>query len=169
MKIIKTIAEMREVLSSYKKSGKTIGLVPDDLRRRFASTPLPAKDCDVTVVSVFVNRSSSARMKTWTVPPPSARRTRNSPRSTAPLLFSPPKSRKCTLTEIRSRSCAMNPLNPCTAAPTAPGISRGVLTVVTKLFMITGANKAYFGPEEFSAGVPHPPHGRGSELRHLKS
>ncbi len=152
MKIIKTIAEMREVLSSYKKSGKTIGLVPTmgALHAGHASLiDASAKDCDVTVVSVFVNPIQFGKNEDLDKYPRRLQADAElAAKHGAAFVFAPEVKEMYPdgdpLTLVRDES-----LESMYCGAYRPGHFRGVLTVVTKLFMITGANKAYFGQKDY--------------------
>ena len=70
MRVVKTISELKSLISGYKQENKTVGLVPTMGALHAGHKSLvdrARKENDIVVVSVFVNpRSATARF--WRLP-----------------------------------------------------------------------------------------------------
>src|SRR5574344_2272754 len=152
MKVIKTIASLRRTLSTYNKAGKKIGLVPTMGALHEGHMSLVDKsveEMDVTIVSVFVNPIQFGKNEDLDKYP---RRLEAdaalAAKHGAAFVFAPEVKEMYPdgdpLTLVRDES-----LESMYCGAYRPGHFRGVLTVVTKLFMITGADKAYFGQKDY--------------------
>ena len=152
MKIVKTIAELRAELLPLKKAGKSIGLVPTmgALHEGHMSlVDASAKENDVTVVSVFLNPIQSGKNEDLDKYP---RRLEKDAELVdahgGNFVFAPtpaemyPDGDPLTLVRDETMECLY-------CGATRPGHFRGVLTVVTKLFNISGADRAYFGKKDY--------------------
>lgn len=152
MKIIHTIAEMREVLSPCKKAGKSIGLVPTmgalhDGHMSLVSAS--AKENDVTVVSVFLNPIQFGKNEDLDSYPRRLEKDAELVEAHGgTFVFAPSVSEMYPdgdpLTLVRDES-----LERLYCGAYRPGHFRGVLTVVAKLFHISGADRAYFGKKDY--------------------
>ena len=145
MKIVKTIAELRAELLPLKKAGKSIGLVPTmgALHEGHMSlVDASAKENDVTVVSVFLNPIQFGKNEDLDKYP---RRLEKDAELVdahgGNFVFAPtpaemyPDGDPLTLVRDETMECLY-------CGATRPGHFRGVLTVVTKLFNISGADRA---------------------------
>ena len=152
MKIVKTIAELRAGLLPLKKAGKSIGLVPTmgALHEGHMSlVDASAKENDVTVVSVFLNPIQFGKNEDLDKYP---RRLEKDAELVdahgGNFVFAPtpaemyPDGDPLTLVRDETMECLY-------CGATRPGHFRGVLTVVTKLFNISGADRAYFGKKDY--------------------
>lgn len=152
MKIVKTIAELRAELLPLKKAGKSIGLVPTmgALHEGHMSlVDASAKENDVTVVSVFLNPIQFGKNEDLDKYP---RRLEKDAELVdahgGNFVFAPtpaemyPNGDPLTLVRDETMECLY-------CGATRPGHFRGVLTVVTKLFNISGADRAYFGKKDY--------------------
>ena len=152
MKIVKTIAELRAELLPLKKAGKSIGLVPTmgALHEGHMSlVDASAKENDVTVVSVFLNPIQFGKNEDLDKYP---RRLEKDAELVdahgGNFVFAPtpaemyPDGDPLTLVRDETMECLY-------CGATRPGHFRGVLTVVTKLFNISGADRAYFGKKDY--------------------
>lgn len=152
MKIITSINELRETLAPYKKQGKKIGLVPTmgALHEGHASLiDRSAAMCDITVVSVFLNPIQFGKNEDLDKYP---RRLEADAKLAeehgGSFVFAPsvdemyPDGDPLTLIRDESLECLY-----CGAYRT--GHFRGVLTVVAKLFLISGADVAFFGEKDY--------------------
>ncbi len=152
MKVIKTISALRRALSPFKKERKTIGLVPTmgALHEGHMSlVDASVKDCDVTVVSVFVNPIQFGKTEDLDKYPRRLKADAELAESHgADFIFAPSGEEMYPygdpLTLVRNET-----LESLYCGAYRPGHFRGVLTVVAKLFLITGANKAYFGQKDY--------------------
>ncbi len=152
MKIIQTISDLRKELLTYKKAGKTIGLVPTmgALHEGHMSlVEASAKENDVTVVSVFLNPIQFGKNEDLDSYP---RRLEKDAELVAlhggTFVFAPSVSEMYPdgdpLTLVRDES-----MEHLYCGAYRPGHFRGVLTVVSKLFNISGADRAYFGKKDY--------------------
>lgn len=152
MKIVKTLQELRSELLPYKKSGSKIGLVPTmgALHEGHMSlVDASAKENDVTVVSVFLNPIQFGKNEDLDRYP---RRLEEDAALVAlhggTFVFAPAVSEMYPdgepLTLVRDES-----LEGLYCGASRPGHFRGVLTVVMKLFLISGADRAYFGKKDY--------------------
>ena len=151
MKVIKTVAEMKNFVRMVKKTGRTIGLVPTmgALHDGHLTLMKAAKEkCDVVIASVFVNPTQFGPNEDFAAYP------REFESDCAKLesvgvgaVFHPeafelyPKNYTAYVTvdgDITSKLCGAR----------RPGHFRGVATVVTKLFNITEADHAFFGQKD---------------------
>ena len=152
MQIITSIATLRETLKPFEKEGKTIGLVPTMGALHEGHGALikeSVKDCDVTVVSVFLNPIQFGKNEDLDKYPKRLEADANFAATLgADFVFAPsvsemyPDGDPLTLVRDESLECLY-----CGAY--RPGHFRGVLTVVSKLFIITRANHAYFGEKDY--------------------
>ncbi|WP_044565812.1 pantoate--beta-alanine ligase [Anaerococcus provencensis] len=149
MKIVKSIDELREDLKRYKLENKSIGLVPTMgyLHEGHASLIRRArKENDIVVVSDFVNPIQFGPKEDLnTYPRDLEADSKICEEIGVDFIFAPESSEmyhdRKTFVDIEEMSD-----NLCGAK--RPGHFRGVCTVCTKLFNITGANKAYFGQKD---------------------
>ncbi|MFA6835612.1 MAG: pantoate--beta-alanine ligase [Fibrobacteraceae bacterium] len=152
MKIVKTISELRAELLPFKMAGKSIGLVPTmgALHEGHASLiDASARENDVTVVSVFVNPIQFGKTEDLDkYPRRLAKDAELGAAHGASFVFAPEVAEMYPdgdpLTLVRDES-----LEGLYCGAYRPGHFRGVLTVVSKLFLISGANKAYFGKKDY--------------------
>lgn len=149
MKIVKSIDELREDLKRYKLEDKSIGLVPTMgyLHEGHASLIRRArKENDIVVVSDFVNPIQfGPKEDLITYPRDLEADSKLCEEIGVDFIFAPEASEmyhdRKTFVDIEEMSD-----NLCGAK--RPGHFRGVCTVCTKLFNITGANRAYFGQKD---------------------
>lgn len=149
MKIVKSIDELRKDLKGYKLEGKSIGLVPTMgfLHEGHASLIRKARaENDIVVVSDFVNPiqfGPKEDLKTY--PRDLEADSKLCENIGVDFIFAPEASEmyhdRKTFVDIEDMSN-----NLCGAK--RPGHFRGVCTVCTKLFNITGADRAYFGQKD---------------------
>ena len=149
MKIVKDIDELRRDLKGYKLEGKSIGLVPTMgyLHEGHASLIRKARaENDIVVVSDFINPiqfGPKEDLKTY--PRDLESDSKLCENIGVDFIFAPEASEmyhdRKTFVDIEDMSN-----NLCGAK--RPGHFRGVCTVCTKLFNITGADRAYFGQKD---------------------
>jgi pantoate--beta-alanine ligase len=153
MRAVKTVRELREALAPERRAGRTIGLVPTmgafhgghlSLIRR------ARRDCDVVVVSLFVNPTQFAPSEDLDAYPRDEQRDAQLAEAEGvDVLFAPavdevyPDGFGTTvtvggLTEILEGYPALR----------GPSHFAGVTTVVTKLFNMAGPDVAYFGQKD---------------------
>lgn len=151
IKVMKTAQEVKTFIKSVKKSGKTIGLVPTmgALHAGHLTLMKVAKEkCDVVIASIFVNPTQFGPNEDFAAYP------REFESDCIKLdkvgvdaVFHPdvaemyPKNYTAYVTvdgAVTSKLCGAR----------RPGHFRGVATVVTKLFNITQADRAFFGQKD---------------------
>ena len=153
MRTVRTVRELREALAPERRAGRTIGLVPTmgafhdghlSLIRR------ARRDCEVVVVSLFVNPTQFGPSDDLDAyPRDELRDTRLAEAEGVDVLFAPPVEEvypdgfATTVTVGRVTEMLEG-------HPTRRGPSHfaGVTTVVTKLFNMTGPDVAYFGQKD---------------------
>lgn len=152
MKVIKTVASLRRTLSTYNKTGKKIGLVPTMGALHDGHMSLvdqSVREADVTIVSIFINPIQFGKNEDLDKYP---RRLEADAelalKHGADFIFAPSASEMYpsanSSTMIRNEE-----LEGLYCGATRPGHFRGVLTVVAKLLLITGADTAYFGVKDY--------------------
>lgn len=151
MRLITSIAEMREFRREARARGKSIGLVPTmgALHEGHLSLIHRAKrQCDVIIVSIFVNPTQ------FDSPEDLARYPRNTDKDLE--ILRPLKTDAAFVpeaSELYPEGSSVSVDAGKVAAPlegaSRPGHFRGVATVVTKLFNIVRPDVAYFGQKDF--------------------
>ncbi|MCQ2055236.1 MAG: pantoate--beta-alanine ligase [Fibrobacter sp.] len=152
MQVIKSIDALREALKPLAKQGKTIGLVPTMGALHDGHGALikaSVKDCDVTVVSVFLNPIQFGKNEDLDKYPKRLEADAKLAESIgADFVFAPSVAEMYPdgdpLTLVRDET-----LEGMYCGAYRPGHFRGVLTVVSKLFLISGADHAYFGEKDY--------------------
>lgn len=149
MKIIKTIDELRENLKKAKFDGKSIGLVPTMgyLHEGHASLIRRArKDNDIVVVSDFVNPIQfGPNEDLLTYPRDLEADSKICEEIGVDYIFAPEASE---MYQDRKVFVDIEDMSDHLCGAKRPGHFRGVLTVCSKLFNITGADRAYFGQKD---------------------
>ena len=151
MRIIREIAELRVALESHRRNGASIGLVPTmgffheghlSLMRR------ARVDCDVVVVSLFVNPTQfndAADLEAY--PRDEARDAAIAQSGGVDVLFAPDASEMYK--NDASTTIAVGGVSESLEGESrGPGHFRGVATVVAKLFNIVQPTVAYFGQKD---------------------
>lgn len=150
MKLVHTVNEVREQVKKWRKEGLTVGLVPTMGFLHEGHQSLIAasvKENDRTVVSVFVNPTQFGPNEDFEAYPRDIEKDSSLCESTgADLIFNPEPEEMypegfCTYTNITGLSDAL-------CGKSRPIHFKGVCTVVSKLFNIVGADKAYFGEKD---------------------
>lgn len=149
MQVTKTVAETRALVKSWRKEGKTVGLVPTMgyLHEGHASLIRKCREeNDIVVVSVFVNPTQFGPNEDLEAYPRDFARDNALCESLgADLIFHPEPE------EMYQDPCAfvsIETLSENLCGKTRPIHFRGVCTVVSKLFHIVAPDKAYFGQKD---------------------
>lgn len=149
MKIIKSIDELRGNLKKAKFEGKSIGLVPTMgyLHEGHASLIRRArKDNDIVVVSDFVNPIQfGPNEDLLTYPRDLQADSKICDEIGVDYIFAPEASE---MYQDRKVFVDIEDMSNHLCGAKRPGHFRGVLTVCSKLFNITGADRAYFGQKD---------------------
>ena len=151
MKIVQSVAELELLISEYRNSHKIIGLVPTmgALHAGHASlVERCVKECDVTVVSVFVNPTQFNDKNDL----------QNYPRTLdadcellnhlkVDVVFAPTVEE--VYPEPDTRQFSYPPIDTVMEGAKRPGHFNGVCQIVSKLFYMVQPDKAYFGEKDF--------------------
>lgn len=151
MKVLTTVAEVKEYAKAQKDSGKIIGLVPTmgALHEGHLTLMREArKSSDVVIASVFVNPTQFGPNEDFDAYPRQFEQDRQKMESVGvDAVFHPEPQEMypngyCTYVNVEGdftkKLCGGK----------RPGHFRGVATVVTKLFNLTRADKAFFGQKD---------------------
>ncbi|UOF92914.1 pantoate--beta-alanine ligase [Fodinisporobacter ferrooxydans] len=148
---VETIQELRSIVKRWKRENKTVGFVPTmgylhEGHRSLMETA--KKETDHVIVSIFVNPLQFGPNEDYEKYPRNLQHDFQLAASvSADVLFTPTVSEMYpvpiqTSVEVKGITDVM-----CGAS--RPGHFSGVATVVTKLFQITQADRAYFGQKDF--------------------
>ncbi len=147
MKIIRTLKKMQSFSLHQKKLGRTIGLVPTMGYLHSGHISLikrAKKDCDLVVVSIYVNPTQFGPEEDYKRYPRDLRRDRKLAKAAgANLLFIP--SNKEIYPDGYYTYVSVEKLSEKLCGVSRPTHFRGVTTVVLKLFDIIKPDKSYFG------------------------
>ncbi len=150
MKVVTTVAEVREAVKAWRKEGKTVGLVPTMgyLHEGHGSLITAAKKgCDKVVVSIFVNPMQFGPSEDLESYPRDLEKDSAFCESLgADLIFHPEPSEMYH--EGFSSFVDMSVLTEELCGLRRPVHFRGVCTVVNKLFNIVQPDRAYFGQKD---------------------
>jgi len=150
MKVVRTIAGVRDELAAARRDAKTIGLVPTMGAFHEGHLSLiraSVAECDVTVVSLFVNPTQFGATEDLSrYPRDEARDVALADAEGVDLVFAPPVEEMYpagfdTAVEVGELSTVLE-------GAVRPGHFRGVSTVCTKLFHVVGPSLAYFGRKD---------------------
>lgn len=150
MKWVETIDEVRKLVTSWRKEGLTVGLVPTMGYFHEGHQTLmreAKKENDRVVVTLFVNPTQFGPKEDFSRYPRDAARDREMAEAAgADVIFAP------TVEEMYPEGFQtwvdLGELTQGLCGTSRPGHFRGVATVVTKLFMIVGPDRAYFGEKD---------------------
>lgn len=151
MKIIKTKDEMRAVLAKLSSQGKTLGLVPTMgyLHKGHVSLiKRSKKECDVTIISIFVNPIQFGPGEDFNKYPRDTKRDIEiATNEEADFLFIPETEEMYT--ENHLSYVNVEKMDKVMCGKFRQNHFRGVCTVVLKLFNIIKPDYAYFGEKDF--------------------
>jgi len=149
--LVTTIAEMRAAVAAARRAGKTVGVVPTMGALHAGHLSLVEycqRECDFTVVTIFVNRTQFAPHEDFRQYP----RTLEADRTAldacrVDVVFAPPdeeiyRTGSTTLIEVGP---VARPLE----GESRPTHFAGVATIVAKLFNIITPDRAYFGQKDY--------------------
>lgn len=148
MILCQDVAKIRELVANFKKENKSIGLVPTmgALHEGHASLiNASAKENDITIVSVFVNPTQFGPNEDYEAYP---RTLENdcivAQNAGADVVFAP-KNKDLYPNEDMTWVEVTGDITKVLCGRTRPIHFRGVTTVVSKLFNLSRADRAYFG------------------------
>lgn len=155
MKIIRSITEIKEVLSRKRKKNRRIGFVPTMgcLHEGHLSLVRKARqDNDIVIVSIFVNPTQFGPDEDYAEYPRNLRRdARLCKKAGTDYIFYPPV--KSMYPKGYSTFVSVEGLTKNLCGKLRPGHFRGVTTVVTKLFNIVRPDTAYFGQKDAQQSI----------------
>ncbi|RGN99006.1 MULTISPECIES: pantoate--beta-alanine ligase [Megamonas] len=148
MILCQDVAKLRELVANFKQENKSIGLVPTmgALHEGHASLiNASAKENDITIVSVFVNPTQFGPNEDYEAYP---RTLENdcivAQNAGADVVFAP-KNKDLYPNEDMTWVEVIGDITKVLCGRTRPIHFRGVTTVVSKLFNLSRADRAYFG------------------------
>lgn len=153
MKIIRTVSSLTDTIAQLKAQGKTIGLVPTmgALHDGHLSLVKRAiKECDATVVSVFVNPTqfnNSDDLRTY--PRTEQADAALLEQAGADFAFMPTVDEVYPQGTQPTRHFDLGSVAQVMEGAMRPGHFDGVAQVVSRLFDIVAPHKAYFGEKDF--------------------
>ncbi|MBB3393681.1 MULTISPECIES: pantoate--beta-alanine ligase [unclassified Rhizobium] len=151
MRVVRTIAELRDRLSASRRDGKAIGFVPTMGFLHIGHMELVARarsQNEVSVVSIFVNPLQfGANEDLGKYPRDLARDSAMLEAAGVDILFAPEESEMyprpmLTLVDVPALGNQLE-------GEVRPGHFAGVATVVTKLFNLVQPDRAYFGEKDY--------------------
>ena len=149
MKLVKTIKEIRKIVSEWKKEGLTIGFVPTMgyLHEGHQSLIKNAAKNDKVIVSIFVNPIQFGPGEDFeSYPRDIDRDVEKCSEAGADLIFAP-SPEEMYLDDFSTFVDMTGPTDDL-CGKARPGHFKGVCTVVNKLFNIVTPDKAYFGEKD---------------------
>lgn len=150
MKILRTVSEVHEFIKEQKSANKTIGLVPTMGYLHEGHVSLIEKSVsqnDVTIVSIFVNPTQFGPSEDLEKYPRDLERDeKTAEKAGADAIFHPTPSEMYP--SGYSSYVNVENLTKELCGKSRPTHFRGVATVVSKLFNITQADRAYFGQKD---------------------
>jgi len=157
MKIISAISEMKNLVSSLKKSGKTISFIPTmgNLHHGHVSLVERArKENDIVVVSIFVNPTQFGPNEDFNNYPRTLEEDLNKIKEAGcDIVFTPEVLEMYPVEEKQANSnrtfVSGSQKSEVLCGKFRPGHFNGVLTVVLKLLNISMPDKAYFGLKDY--------------------
>ena len=151
MQIIKTPAELNAVSKKLKAEGKTIGLVPTMGYLHEGHKSLirkSAEQTDMTIVSVFVNPTQFGPGEDLDTYPRDLEHDKQAAESAGAEYIFHPEPEDMYPGGYGTFVSVDSDITKILCGKTRPGHFRGVATVVTKLFNISMADRAYFGQKD---------------------
>jgi pantoate--beta-alanine ligase len=155
MQVFDTILALRQYLTAQRATGKRLGLVPTmgylhDGHLSLVHTA--RRECDVVVMSIFVNPKQFGPQEDFTAYPRDMERDLQlAQEAGVEAVFTPP------VTEIYppgfNTEVIVHELTTPLCGASRPGHFQGVTTVVAKLFNIVGPDRAYFGQKDYQQAM----------------
>jgi pantoate--beta-alanine ligase len=150
-RVISQGASLREAILTARAAGDTVGLVPTmgALHEGHLSLVDAARaECDLTVVSIFVNPSQFSPQEDFTRYPRDLDRDLSLLEERGcDLVFAPPVEEMYRPDDVTTID--VGPLAAALEGQSRPTHFRGVATVVMKLFQLAPADFAYFGQKDY--------------------
>lgn len=151
MKIVKLVAELKEIISQFRKENKSVGFVPTmgALHAGHLSlTKASVNDNDITVVSIFVNPTQFNNPDDLKTYPRCIEEDLEKLSTYQPDLIFIPEVEEI-YPEPDKRVFDFGQIDKVMEGANRPGHFNGVAQVVSKLFDIVTPDNAYFGQKDF--------------------
>lgn len=149
-KLVKTIKDLRQLVKKSREQGKTIGFVPTMgyLHEGHLSLVRESKkDCDVSIMSIFVNPIQFGPQEDYRQYPRDLKRDMLLAKSAGVDIVFYPEDKEMYTKEHLS-FVNVDRMSNCLCGVTRPGHFKGVATIVAKLFNIVQPDIAYFGQKD---------------------
>ena len=155
MEVVSTVNELQVAIAAMRRSGKSLGLVPTmgALHEGHLSlVDASRRDCDVTVVTIFVNPTQfGAEEDLSKYPRPLASDLEKLRLRQVDLVFTPSRAEMYppehgTFVDVGAIALPLE-------GAFRPTHFRGVATIVLKLFNLIQADRAYFGQKDFQQSL----------------
>lgn len=151
MRVVKTISELKSLISGYKQENKTVGLVPTMGALHAGHKSLvdrARKENDIVVVSVFVNPTQfNNKQDLATYPRTEERDCALLEAAGCDVVFMP--AVKEVYPEPDNRQFDLGAVAEVMEGAHRPGHFNGVAQIVSKLFGFVEPDRAYFGEKDF--------------------
>ncbi|WP_319633618.1 pantoate--beta-alanine ligase [Pelagibius marinus] len=151
MAVARGVAELRAVVGGWKRAGERVGVVPTMgalHAGHMALVEAARQDCDRVIATIFVNPKQFNRPDDLSsYPRDEASDAAKLNAAGVDLLFTPPVEE--VYPEGFQTKVSVPVLSDCLCGLTRPGHMDGVATVVAKLFLMTAAERAYFGEKDY--------------------
>ena len=151
LQVVKTISELKSLISGFKNEGKVVGLVPTMGALHAGHKSLvdcARKENDIVVVSVFVNPTQfNNKQDLATYPRTEAADCRLLEAAGADVVFMP--SVEEVYPEPDTRVFDLGAVAEVMEGAHRPGHFNGVAQIVSKLFAMVNPDRAYFGEKDF--------------------
>ena len=151
MRVVKTISELKSLISGYKQENKTVGLVPTMGALHAGHKSLvdrARKENDIVVVSVFVNPTQfNNKQDLATYPRTEERDCALLEAAGCDVVFMPAVEE--VYPEPDNRQFDLGAVAEVMEGAHRPGHFNGVAQVVSRLFAIVEPDRAYFGEKDF--------------------
>lgn len=151
MKVVKTISDLKSLISGYKQENKTVGLVPTMGALHAGHKSLvdrARKENDIVVVSVFVNPTQfNNQQDLATYPRTEERDCALLEAAGCDVVFMPAVEE--VYPEPDNRQFDLGAVAEVMEGAHRPGHFNGVAQIVSKLFSFVEPDRAYFGEKDF--------------------
>ena len=151
MRVVKTISELKSLISGYKQENKTVGLVPTMGALHAGHKSLvdrARKENDIVVVSVFVNPTQfNNKQDLATYPRTEERDCALLEAAGCDVVFMPAVEE--VYPEPDNRQFDLGAVAEVMEGAHRPGHFNGVAQIVSKLFGFVAPDRAYFGEKDF--------------------
>ncbi len=153
MSLIKTVSELRDLVSQWKRQGLSIGFVPTmgNLHSGHLSlVDLAKQHADRVVVSIFVNPLQFGPNEDFEQYPRTLEADcQQLKQQGVDLVFAPSVNEMYPQGQIQTRVCAADALSNILEGASRPQHFDGVTTVVAKLFHLVQPDTAIFGQKDY--------------------